>query len=66
MNKEQLAQEEWNQVLQWAHDETEKVTQELRSKGRLVCLDTNKESYKYIHDKVNQRLKEIQEKYKTH
>ena len=58
-------QKEWEDTIKWAVKETKKVTERLKNTGRMPRgLDGTDEDYKYIHDEVDRRRKDIQERAK--
>ncbi|WP_130861442.1 hypothetical protein [Bacilliculturomica massiliensis] len=63
--KNELAQEEWEQALRENIEESEAMEKKLKAEGKYVGgLDTNQEYFRPIDEKLNRRLKEIQEKYR--
>lgn len=62
MTKEE-AQREFEEILDWAIAEEDKISEELRAEGKLFGLDTNSERYKPIAEERNRRIRELQKRY---
>lgn len=63
--QKQAGQKEWEEVLKWEGEESERAIAELKKEGKwLPGLDSNNKALAYIGKERNRRLKEIQQKYK--
>lgn len=47
------------EIVNWADEETERITKNIDSIG----LDTNKDKYKRIHNEYSKRIKKLKEEY---
>lgn len=59
----QKANEEYQLLTKWANEESEKVSAQLKAKGMLIGLDTNREAYAPIHDEYQKRFLALYDKY---
>lgn len=58
------AQAEYEQLVEWAIAEGEKVSAEIRAEpGYILMLDGYNDRYAYIYETMRKRVKEIKEKY---
>ena len=61
--RKRKANEEFHELIKWANDEEDKVSERLDKEGAVRALDTNREAYAYIQEIFKKRIKEIAEKY---
>ena len=61
--RKRKANEEFHELIKWANDEEDKVSERLDKEGAVRALDTNREAYAYIQETFKKRIKEIAEKY---
>lgn len=57
------ADKEFHELILWAIEEEEKITQHLKRKGVQIGLDTNQESYAPIRREYYRRILKIFDKY---
>lgn len=64
MNSADMAQKEYEEVLEWTLAEEEAVVKRLRESGQyLGGLDTHSEEFSYIYEERNRRIEAIKKKY---
>ena len=57
------AEKEYQDLMKWDREETEKVLNSLRESGESIGLDTHSEYFRPIREESLRRFKEIRRKY---
>ena len=64
MNKDEY-KKKYEEITNWFIEETDKITEKLKKRKKIIGLDTNKEEYEPLHKEYSKRLHELKKEYEN-